>query len=212
MTTRLSILAAALCLPLGISVAQIQAAEGGAKAHEDLTIKDVHASPLHQPASALHSGAPAKVTEAVAVLFPVANSGVTGTVYFTQHGKAVHIHGEVRGLTPGKHGFHVHEYGDLTSMKDGMSLGGHFNPTHMPHGRPSDAERHEGDFGNIVADDEGVAKIDVLDQVAELNGPHSILGRGLVVHAKEDKFTQPVGDAGARVAVGAIGVAQPAKK
>jgi len=44
-----------------------------------------------------------------------------------------------------------------------------------------------------------------------LAGPHSILGRGLVVHANPDKFTQPVGDAGGRVAVGVIGVSSPPK-
>jgi len=97
-------------------------------------------------------------------------------------------------------------------LRPGPRGGGHFNPTHKLHGRPTDIERHEGDFGNILADEHGVAKIDVLDRVAELNGPHSIIGRGLVVHVKEDVFTQPVGDAGARVAVGVIGIAQPAKK
>ena len=32
------------------------------------------------------------------------------------------------------HGFHVHEYGDLSNGCD--SMGGHFNPLDNPHGAP----------------------------------------------------------------------------
>ena len=200
MTIRFRVLLAVSIAVIWTCVAQVRAADEGSKPQQHQHV-----------AAAEHHAASGAVDSAVCVLWPVGNSGVTGTVSFTRHGKVVHIRGEIRGLTPGKHGFHVHEYGDLTSMNDGMSLGGHFNPTHKPHGRPTDQQRHEGDFGNVVANESGVATIDAEDPVVELNGPHSIIGRGLVVHAKEDKFTQPVGDAGARVAVGVIGVAKPAK-
>jgi Cu-Zn family superoxide dismutase len=64
-----------------------------------------------------------------------------------------------------------------------------------------------GDLGNIVADADGNATIDITDSRAVLSGPHSIIGRSIVVHAKADQFTQPSGDAGPRVAFGVIGVA-----
>ena len=117
--------------------------------------------------------------------------------------------GRPRGLEPGQHGFHVHEFGDLTDLQKGESAGGHFNPTGMPHGRPDDEERHAGDLGNIEADQNGVANVNIRDSVLRLNGPQSILGRAIVVHAKADEFTQPSGDAGDRVALGVIGIAQP---
>ena len=157
-------------------------------------------------------GAAAEVDRAVAVLLATGDSGVNGVVYFTREGKSVHVSGKVMGLKPGEHGFHVHQFGDVTGMTDGMSAGGHFNPENKPHGKPADKERHVGDLGNITAGEDGVATIDIKDSMLELHGPHSILGRGLVVHANADKFTQPVGDAGGRVAVGVIGVASPPKK
>jgi Cu-Zn family superoxide dismutase len=153
----------------------------------------------------------AGIDRAVAVLLPVGDSGVTGVVYFTKEGSAVHVTGTIAGLKPGQHGFHVHQFGDMTGMNDGMSAGGHFNPENKPHGKPSDKERHVGDLGNVTAGEDGTATIDIKDTVLELGGPHSILGRGLVVHANPDKFTQPVGDAGGRVAVGVIGVSSPPK-
>ncbi len=151
------------------------------------------------------------VEHAVAVLLPVDGSGVKGIVRITVQGEKVVVKGRVEGLTPGKHGFHVHEFGDLTDMKTGNSAGGHFNPHGHPHGKPSDNERHVGDLGNIEADANGVAEFEITDAVVALHGPNSVLGRSLVVHADEDRFTQPTGDAGARVAVGVIGVAQPPK-
>ncbi|MEX0717256.1 MAG: superoxide dismutase family protein [Planctomycetaceae bacterium] len=150
------------------------------------------------------------VERAVAVLHATEGSGVSGKVYFTKQGDVVHITGAVKGLKPGqKHAIHVHEFGDLSDHAAGSSAGGHYNPTNQKHGRPEDEERHVGDLGNLQANGDGVATLDMRDRVIQLDGPHSIIGRGLVVHAGEDKFTQPVGDAGARAAVGVIGIAQP---
>ena len=141
---------------------------------------------------------------AVCVLMPTKDQEVHGTVMFTQRGNSTQIVGEVRGLTPGKHGFHIHEFGDLRS-DDGTSAGGHYNPEGHPHGGPDDTKRHVGDLGNITADESGKATIKMTVKGLQV---HFILGRGLVVHAKEDDLkTQPTGDAGGRVAVGVIGVA-----
>jgi Cu-Zn family superoxide dismutase len=150
---------------------------------------------------------PAAPTAAVAVLQPTAKGPqVKGTVKFTKAGDGIKVEGEVTGLTPGKHGFHVHEFGDVTSQ-DGTSAGGHFNPAGAQHGAPDSDKRHAGDFGNIEADQSGTAKIDFTDKHITLDGPTSILGRGLVVHAKADDLkSQPSGEAGDRVAVGVIGV------
>lgn len=93
------------------------------------------------------------------------------------------MHGEVRGLTPGSHGFHVHEFGDTTNGC--MSTGAHFNPTGKTHGAPSAAERHVGDLGNVLADASGLAKVDITDKLASLNGANSVLGRALVVSLLE---------------------------
>ena len=160
----------------------------------------------------VRAGAGAGPERAVAVLRPVGNSGVSGTIYFVRQENAIEVTGTIRGLTPGMHGFHVHQFGDLTDPAEGLSAGGHYNPTQMPHGRPESARRHVGDLGNVTANAQGVATLNMRDRVIRLSGPHAILGRALVVHSEADKFTQPSGDSGARVAFGVIGIAEPAGK
>ncbi len=146
---------------------------------------------------------------AVAVLVPTKGSKVVGVVTFVKEGAGVRVQGKITGLTPGKHGFHIHEFGDQRSA-DGKSAGGHFNPSKEKHGGPSGPMRHVGDLGNIEANADGMATIDLMDPMLGFSGERSILGRGLVVHEKADDLTtQPTGDAGGRLAVGIIGIAQP---
>src|SRR5437899_2678667 len=100
--------------------------------------------------------------KAVAVLHPTQGNNVSGTITFTEVADGVQVHAEVTGLTPGKHGFHVHEFGDCTAP-DLSSAGGHFNPTNKPHAAPDATERHVGDMGNVDADASGKAKLDYVD-------------------------------------------------
>ncbi len=145
----------------------------------------------------------------IAVLHPTAGNKVSGTVTFTPVTDGVQVQAEITGLTPGKHGFHVHEFGDC-SAADGSSAGGHFNPTNKPHAAPNAAQRHVGDMGNIEADASGQAKLDYVDHHMSLsNDETSVIGRAVIVHAKADDLkSQPSGDAGARVACGVIGWAK----
>ena len=147
-------------------------------------------------------------SRATANLAPASASLVSGTLTLTAMGDGVHVGGEIGGLPPGPHGFHVHERGDC-SAADASSAGGHFNPTNMPHGRSGPTPHHLGDSDNIVANADRVATIDThLHDVTLGTGlPNDIAGRALVVHADPDDYTsQPSGDAGARVACGVITV------
>jgi Cu-Zn family superoxide dismutase len=152
------------------------------------------------------------ITRAVAVLHATKKDPkggeARGKVVFTQTEKGVKVEADIHGLTPGPHGFHIHEFGD-TSGDDGMTTGGHFNPTGAPHASPTAGRRHVGDLGNIEANSDGRAKLDLVDPSLTFSGPTSILGRGLVVHAKADDLkSQPAGNAGDRVAIGTIGAAR----
>lgn len=149
----------------------------------------------------------ASITKAVAILIPTKGSSVSGRVTFTQDGRSIHVHAEISGLTPGDHGFHVHEFGVWS--EDGMASGGHFNPTNVPHGARESRKRHIGDLGNVTANANGNVTLDIDDMHLSFVGPHSIIGRGLVVHEKADNYSQPTGAAGGRLAVGVIGVANP---
>jgi superoxide dismutase, Cu-Zn family len=167
----------------------------------------LHATALAQREAAKGKAQVAQVTKAVALLLHTKDTKVEGRVTFTQAEEGIHVTGEISGLTPGKHGFHVHEFGVWSP--DGKAAGGHFNPTAQKHGEREASKRHVGDLGNIEANENGNATIDFVDPHLTFRGPHSILGRGLVVHEKADDYGQPVGNAGGRVAVGVIGVAQP---
>ena len=145
-----------------------------------------------------------EIKEARAVLNPTKGNRAQGLVVFTQVEGGVKIVADVDFLEPGKHGFHIHEFGDCSSP-DGSSAGGHFNPSHKKHGAPDGVERHAGDLGNIVADDKGRGHYERIDTVIKLNGPDTIVGRSVIVHANADDFTtQPTGNAGGRVACGVI--------
>jgi Cu-Zn family superoxide dismutase len=152
--------------------------------------------------------APSPITRAVAVLHPTQGNNVHGVVTFTRVVGRVRVVADIEGLTPGEHGFHIHEWGDCTAP-DATSAGGHFNPTHAPHSGPATGERHVGDMGNITADASGKAHYDRFLSLIAFEGARSVLGRAVIVHAKADDLkTQPTGDAGGRVACGVIGVAK----
>ncbi len=116
------------------------------------------------------------VTKATGQLIPTTKtqSTVKGTVTFTKTSSGMHVHGEISGLTPGEHGFHVHEFGVWN--EDGTASGGHFNPTKAPHASHASEKRHVGDMGNIKADENGVAIVDLDDDQMSFEGPTSIIG------------------------------------
>ncbi|BFZ25277.1 hypothetical protein BsWGS_28316 [Bradybaena similaris] len=153
------------------------------------------------------------MVKAVCVLSAGTSTNVTGTVTFTQEkeGELTLVTGNLRGLAPGKHGFHIHEFGDYTNGC--VSAGGHFNPCRKNHGGPCDEERHAGDLGNITAGSNGTANIELKDAQIPLIGENSIIGRSLVVHEKADDLGKggneeslKTGNAGPRLACGVIGL------
>jgi superoxide dismutase, Cu-Zn family len=157
--------------------------------------------------AALAAAAPAK-PKGAAVLHPTKDSKVEGWVAFAAADKGVKVTGVITGLTPGKHGFHIHEFGDCTAP-DGGSAGAHFNPTNDAHGAPADAKRHVGDLGNVEAGPDGKVSLDYTDPALAMDGAKSIVGRGVIVHANPDDLkTQPTGNAGGRLACGVVGVAK----
>ena len=146
--------------------------------------------------------------KAVCQILPTQGNVVTGKVTFEQTPVGVKVVVELKGLNPGKHGFHIHECGDCTAA-DGTSAGGHFNPEMKSHGAPTDAMHHAGDMGNVDADANGNVQLEYVDASISLYGSQSIIGRSIIVHKSEDDMkTQPTGNSGARIACGVIGVSK----
>jgi len=144
--------------------------------------------------------------QAVATLAPTTGNSAMGTVRFVQAGNSVRVSGEVRGLRPNaEHGFHVHEKGDCSSG-DGMSTGGHYNPTNAPHGQHGHGAHHAGDLPSLKADANGVARFSFESRGISVGGATAdVVGKGLIVHRDPDDYrTQPTGNAGARIACAVI--------
>jgi len=148
------------------------------------------------------------ITRAVAVIHPTKGNEAKGVVTFTVVTGGIRVVADLDGLTPGDHGFHVHQYGDC-SAPDGASAGDHFNPTNKKHGCPNSVEHHVGDMGNIRADQSGHAHYDAVNTDFKFDGASNIIGRSVIVHAgPDDCVSQPSGNSGAKVGCGVIGIAK----
>lgn len=130
---------------------------------------------------------------------------VTGTVKFYEQEDGVRVVADVKGLSPGLHGFHIHEKGDLSDPKL-TSAGPHFNPGGHQHGGPEAEMRHAGDLGNLEADAQGNAKLDKVFKGFSIKGEKDgIVSRSIIIHAKADDLkTDPSGESGDRIAGGVI--------
>lgn len=129
-----------------------------------------------------------------------------GTVTIEQGPQGLIIAADVRGLSPGGHGFHIHETGSCEP--DFSAAGGHFNPTGASHGARHGPDRHAGDLPNLYAAADGTARLDVFTDAATLHtgAPHSLFdadGSAIVIHERADTYGEDAG-AGGRVACGVI--------
>jgi len=144
------------------------------------------------------------ITEAVAVI----NSGkIQGTVVFTQKEEHVSIRIDIKGLKKNaKHGFHIHETGDL---REGCkSCCAHYNPDNTTHAGLEGG--HAGDLGNIKTDEAGVCDMTIRTNKFIVD---DILGRSVIIHEDEDDLglggfedSKTTGHSGTRIACSVIGI------
>lgn len=173
--------------------------------NDDMEMADNDAN-MHQndDDSRMNNNGMMDVTSAVAVVNPTNGNKAKGTVTFSEGGNGVQVKAEFSGLPQGKHGFHVHLYGDC-SASDGTSAGTHFNFEGSSKNPPANIDRITGNLGNVEAGSNGSATADTTISNTTLK---AILGRAVIVHAKENDPTQPpIGAAGARLGCGVIGIA-----
>lgn len=116
----------------------------------------------------------------------------------------------LKGLTPGQHGFHVHENGSCAPKeKDGkmvpaLAAGGHYDPQKTgKHGTPW-GDGHLGDLPALYVAADGTATTPVLAPRLKMA---DMKGRSLMVHVGGDNHADhpaPLGGGGARMACGVI--------
>ncbi len=133
---------------------------------------------------------------------------VKGTILFMQKsGSPTLIKGTIKGLQPGEHGFHIHEFGDLSRGCE--SAGAHYNPDGVDHGNLENG--HVGDLENITANEDGISEFTIVAKRVDLMGDRSVIGRAIVVHSDKDDLGKggdaeslKTGNAGDRLACGVI--------
>ncbi|XP_013410092.1 superoxide dismutase [Cu-Zn] isoform X2 [Lingula anatina] len=110
-----------------------------------------------------------------------------------------------------EHGLHVHAFGDLSGGCG--STKGHYNPTGVTHGAPTDVVRHIGDWGNVPQDKNGQIVTSFFDGIASLVGKNNIVGRAIVLHTGKDDLGRggnaaslANGNAGPRLGCCVIGI------
>ncbi len=134
------------------------------------------------------------------------DSPLLGQVLLRDTTSGLRIDAEFVQVPPGPHGFHIHEFGSCEDA--GKAAGGHYNPSHHPHGHAITdgvVKTHAGDFGNVVIDSEGhgffTAEIPGLSLG---KGDFNVAGRSFIIHERADDFSQPLGNAGNRIGCGPI--------
>ncbi len=122
---------------------------------------------------------------------------------------------DTMGLTPGRHGMHIHETGSCLALVDttGKSTpfgaaGAHFDPASTSHHAGPSGMGHAGDLPNLTATGSGHARTTFFtDRLSVKGGGNNIVGRSIIIHANEDNYTdEPMnGGSGGRVECGEIG-------
>lgn len=138
---------------------------------------------------------------------------VYGTIVFRESNRSNNVIIEVKlnGLKPGKHGFHIHETGNL--LDNCKECKSHFNPFNEVHGGRNSIHRHVGDLGNIIANIDGMVYEKFTDSLISLRDiKRNIIGRSVVIHSNEDDLGKGgnqesliTGNAGSRIACAVIG-------
>ena len=116
---------------------------------------------------------------------------------------SVELEAHLFGLKPGESAIHIHEFADCSSI-DGLSSGGHWNPTSQPHGKWGNEEGfHLGDIGNFFVDSIGHGMVKFKTDLWCINCSDSdkdLIGRSIVIHnGFDDYISQPSGAAGIRI-------------
>ena len=164
----------------------VAAADGGVFNHGDATFAgSAGGTALNKPIVAIA----AEPADANAVLAD-STGAVVGAVTFAQHPDGLHVHVSASGLTPGFHGFHIHDVATCTAPAF-TSAGGHYNPGATVHGA------HAGDNPVVLAKADGTVDQSFLTKnytAAELVANDV----AAVIHANADNYDNiPATTAGA---------------
>lgn len=134
----------------------------------------------------------------------------------TPHGVLIRL--DLHDLPPGELAIHIHEHGKCSptgadAKQNFTDAGGHLNPAGKEHGVLSDHGPHAGDMPNLLVDDDGIIRQNIINHHVTLaatgDDTRAALlddsGAAIIIHAAADDYkSQPTGNAGDRIACAAI--------
>lgn len=157
--------------------------------------------------------APAAAGELDIPVNKVTASGVgeeIGTISAEETEYGVVFHPDIKGLTEGLHGFHIHQHADCSpgekegETKAGVAAGGHFDPEETGRHAGPYGDGHLGDLPALYVDASGKVTHPVLAPRIKIG---DLEGHALMIHEGGDNYSdQPekLGGGGARVACAVV--------
>lgn len=133
-----------------------------------------------------------------------------GTVTFEQTEHGVLVVAQLRNLSQGPHGFHIHETGACSP--DFKAAGSHYNPLGAEHGFKNSGGYHVGDLPNVHVGTDGTAMTEFFVPQVTLAGPENDRypftladadGSAIMVHAQGDDYMS-MDSSGDRAACGVV--------
>jgi Cu-Zn family superoxide dismutase len=159
------------------------------------------------------TGLVAQAQELIIPMYRIDRTGVgdvIGTVKATSSPYGTILMPDLKNLTPGLHGFHVHQNPNCSpgeksgKMIPGLAAGGHYDPSGSGKHAGPYGNGHLGDLPALYVDGNGQASHPVLAPRLKLS---DLKGRSLMIHAGGDNYAdtpKKLGGGGARMACGVV--------
>lgn len=135
---------------------------------------------------------------------------IIGIIEFKDTAKGLKVIPNLRGLSEGQHGTHVHQNPSCDpaekdgKMVPGLGAGGHFDPDNTGVHQGPQGQGHLGDLAVLYVDAKGNA---TRSSFAPRLKTTDLVGRAVVIHSGGDNYSdvpKKLGGGGSRVACGTI--------
>jgi Cu-Zn family superoxide dismutase len=157
---------------------------------------------LFVPVKAAHFKKADKIIVSMYQTIKSGKGAYVGTVTIKKRHHGVKLIPNLFGLSPGFHGFHVHQ--NPSCENNGLAAGGHYDYRHTNSHRGPYANGHAGDLPRLYVSHNGRAKRFVIAPRLSFN---KIKNKSLMIHLGGDNYSdipKKLGGGGARFACGVI--------